>query len=72
MRYPSYLGWRWTAWITMIMAATAGLIGLFVLPETYAPVLLQRKAARLRLETKNWALHANLYAICARPTSPLF
>ncbi|KAL4777216.1 major facilitator superfamily domain-containing protein [Aspergillus nidulans var. acristatus] len=56
----SYLGWRWTAWITMIMAATAGLIGLLVLPETYAPVLLQRKAARLRLETKNWALHAKL------------
>ncbi|KAL4940289.1 hypothetical protein BDV06DRAFT_224230 [Aspergillus oleicola] len=56
----SYLGWRWTAWITMIMAATAGLIGLAFLPETYAPVLLQRKAARLRLETRNWALHAKI------------
>lgn len=26
--------------------------------ETFAPILLQRKAARLRLETKNWALHS--------------
>ena len=72
MKCPSYLEWRWTTWITMIMAAAAGLIGLFVLPETYAPVLLQRKAARLRLETKNWALHAKLYAICAPLPSPLF
>ncbi|KAL4916765.1 major facilitator superfamily domain-containing protein [Aspergillus aurantiobrunneus] len=56
----SHLGWRWTAWITMIMAAAAGLIGMIFLPETYHPVLLQRKAARLRLETRNWALHAKL------------
>ncbi|KAJ0426713.1 major facilitator superfamily domain-containing protein [Aspergillus carlsbadensis] len=56
----SYLGWRWTAWITMIMAATSGIISVIFLPETYAPVLLQRKASRLRLETKNWALHAKL------------
>ncbi|KAL4963706.1 major facilitator superfamily domain-containing protein [Aspergillus stella-maris] len=56
----AYLGWRWTAWITMIMAVTAGLIGLVFLPETYAPLLLQRKAAQLRLETRNWALHAKL------------
>ncbi|KAL4789765.1 major facilitator superfamily domain-containing protein [Aspergillus venezuelensis] len=56
----SSLGWRWTSWITMIMAATAGLIRLVFLPETYAPLLLQRKAAQLRLETRHWALHAKL------------
>lgn len=54
----SYLGWRWTAWITMIMAAFFGLVALSLARETYAPVILQRRAARLRRETKNWALHS--------------
>ena len=54
----SYLGWRWTQWITLIMASLFGTIGLFVIPETYAPVLLQRRAKKLRYETKNWALHS--------------
>lgn len=31
---------------------------LAFLPETYAPVLLMEKAARLRFATKNWAIHA--------------
>jgi MFS family permease len=44
------LGWRWTNWIVLIFA---GLAWLFVcsLKETYAPVLLQKKAARIREET---------------------
>jgi len=54
----SYLGWRWTAWITMIMVVLFGTLGLVFVPETYAPVLLQRRAKRLRYETKHWALHA--------------
>ncbi|OXV09335.1 hypothetical protein Egran_02901 [Elaphomyces granulatus] len=56
----SYLGWRWTAWITVIGASFFGIIALFVVPESYAPVLHQRRAARLRLETRNWALHSSL------------
>ncbi|EXJ65578.1 hypothetical protein A1O7_01919 [Cladophialophora yegresii CBS 114405] len=54
----SHLGWRWTAWITLIMAALFGCIGLAVIPETSANRILQIKAKRLRYETKNWALHA--------------
>ncbi|EHY52271.1 Citrinin biosynthesis cluster MFS transporter mrr1 [Exophiala dermatitidis] len=54
----SYLGWRWTAWITLIIAALFGLIGLICVPETSAARILQAKAKRLRYETKNWALHA--------------
>lgn len=54
----SYLGWRWTQWITLIMAALFGSIGFFVIPESYAPVLLAQRAKKLRYETKNWALHA--------------
>jgi MFS family permease len=56
----SYLGWRWTAWITLIASAFFGLVALFVVPETYGPVLLQKRAARLRVETKNWAYHSFL------------
>ncbi|CAK4032952.1 MFS multidrug transporter [Lecanosticta acicola] len=56
----SYLGWRWTQWIQLIMAVLMGTIGFFVIPETYAPVLLQRKAKKLRYQTRNWAIHAPL------------
>lgn len=54
------LGWRWTAWFSMIMAATFFVPSLFIVPETLAPVLLQRRAAKLRIQTKNWALHSKL------------
>jgi MFS transporter, DHA1 family, multidrug resistance protein len=54
----SHLGWRWTAWLTLIMSSFIGLIGFFVIQETDAPVLLQAKARKLRYETKNWALHS--------------
>jgi DHA1 family multidrug resistance protein-like MFS transporter len=48
----------------MIIAGIVGLVGLIFLPETYAPVLLKRKATKLRFETKNWALHSKLYVTC--------
>ena len=54
----SYLGWRWTAWITLIMAVFFGIVAFIICPESYAPVLLQRKAAKIRFEKKNWAIHA--------------
>ncbi|KAH8429433.1 MFS transporter [Aspergillus melleus] len=63
----SHLGWRWTAWITLIASATFGMIALIIIPETYAPVILQKRAARLRRETGNWALHSALDE--SRPTA---
>ncbi|KAE9970960.1 hypothetical protein BLS_004673 [Venturia inaequalis] len=54
----SSLTWRWTEWLTMIMGFSFGLLGLFTIPETFAPVLLSRKAKKMRYETLNWALHA--------------
>jgi MFS transporter, DHA1 family, multidrug resistance protein len=54
----SHLGWRWTAWLTLIMAALFGCIGIVLIPETSAARILQYKAQRLRYETRNWALHA--------------
>ncbi|KAI9735398.1 MAG: hypothetical protein M1818_006404 [Claussenomyces sp. TS43310] len=54
----SHLGWRWTAWLTMIMAGTCGTIGLFVVPETNAQTILQTRAKEIRFRTKNWAVRA--------------
>ncbi|GAB1216074.1 hypothetical protein ATERTT37_005279 [Aspergillus terreus] len=56
----SYLGWRWTMWVTLIVAYAFSVIAFIALPETYGPVLLTEKAARLRFETKNWALHSKV------------
>jgi len=56
----SHLGWRWTAWVTLILASAFGIASLILVPETYGPLILQRRAARLRRETGNWALHAAL------------
>ena len=54
----SYLGWRWTEWMTVFLGFSCLLVGAIILPETYAPVVLQREAGRIRHETKNWAIHA--------------
>jgi DHA1 family multidrug resistance protein-like MFS transporter len=54
----SYLTWRWTGYVTAILGFGFGTLGFLVIPETYAPVLLRRRAKRLRHETRNWALHA--------------
>lgn len=44
----SYLGWRWVFWVMIIFAAVCWLVLIIFLPETFAPVLLMRKAKRLR------------------------
>jgi len=45
-----YLGWRWDNWLVMIVGGASVLMMLTV-RETYAPAILQAKAARLRRET---------------------
>lgn len=54
----SHLGWRWTQWLTLILALFFLLVYFFTVPETYAPVLLTRRAKKLRRETGNMALHS--------------
>jgi DHA1 family multidrug resistance protein-like MFS transporter len=56
----SHLGWRWTQWLTLIMAAASMLTAVIFVPETYAPIILSRRAKARRFETKNWALHAKI------------
>ncbi|WEW55362.1 hypothetical protein PRK78_000792 [Emydomyces testavorans] len=63
-----YLGWRWTNWI-MLMFAGVALVFSCIIKETYAPVLLQKKAARMRNEKGDprcifWNIYISLvYAI---------
>ncbi|EHK21983.1 uncharacterized protein TRIVIDRAFT_191800 [Trichoderma virens Gv29-8] len=47
------LGWRWIFWIISIIAGLVTIVALAILRETYPPVLLERKARRLRKETGN-------------------
>ncbi|CAI7602493.1 unnamed protein product [Penicillium bialowiezense] len=54
----SSLGWRWTMYISAIMIFVGFLLIVTFLGETYAPVILVRKAATLRRQTRNWGIHA--------------
>ncbi|CEH13727.1 Synaptic vesicle transporter SVOP and related transporters (major facilitator superfamily) [Ceraceosorus bombacis] len=49
----SHNSWRWIFGAAAIAAACVATVGLFVLPETYAPRILADKAKRLRKETGN-------------------
>jgi DHA1 family multidrug resistance protein-like MFS transporter len=51
----SHLGWRWTSWITLIMAGFLGTVGFFVIPETSAARILQLRAQK---ERKAGNIHA--------------
>lgn len=46
-------GWRWVEGLVAIFSALLGFICVFFLPETYAPVLLRKRAERLSLLTGN-------------------
>ncbi|KAI0835978.1 MFS general substrate transporter [Hypoxylon sp. FL0890] len=50
-----YLGWRWDNWLVLILAGV-GTVSMLFPKETYSPIILQKKAARLRKETddKRW------------------
>ena len=50
--------WRWTEYLTAILAFALGITSFFIVPETFAQRLLHDKAQRIRFETKNWAVHS--------------
>ena len=52
------LGWRFNGYWIVILSALALIGCVFLLEETYAPVILSGKAKQLRKETGNWALYA--------------
>ncbi|EKG12508.1 Major facilitator superfamily [Macrophomina phaseolina MS6] len=51
------LGWRWVFRILYIATATVTALIVLCMRETFGPLLLARKAARLRKETGNTALY---------------
>lgn len=46
------LGWRWVYWIELIVAGVTWPF-ILMMPETFGPVILQRKAKKLRKDTGN-------------------
>ncbi|KFA78941.1 hypothetical protein S40288_00613 [Stachybotrys chartarum IBT 40288] len=51
------IGWRWAFWIALIIAGTSFITTLF-LPETFGPVLLARRAAKLRRQDPSFRVVA--------------
>lgn len=54
------LSWRWVEYISAIWVFAVTTLALFCMPELYAPVLLKRKAQRLRKstgDTRYWHPH---------------
>lgn len=45
------LGWRWLYWIQLILSGVMWFLITFTVPETFAPTLLKKRAAKLRKET---------------------
>ncbi|KAJ5249109.1 MFS multidrug transporter [Penicillium chermesinum] len=52
--------WRWVFYSTTIAAGAIQLAAFFLLPETYAPIILQRRARKLRKETGNMSLQTEV------------
>ncbi|KAL8756321.1 MAG: hypothetical protein Q9199_003021 [Rusavskia elegans] len=53
-------GWRWVFWLITIVAGVITISAFAFLKETYPPILLERKAKRLRQETGNLNLKSKL------------
>ncbi|KAL2220918.1 major facilitator superfamily domain-containing protein [Thermoascus aurantiacus ATCC 26904] len=57
--FVSVVSWRWSFWIGLICGGITLPLLVFI-PETYAPVILQRRAKMLRIETGNNSIVAPL------------
>ncbi|PFH45654.1 hypothetical protein AMATHDRAFT_71263 [Amanita thiersii Skay4041] len=81
----SHLTWRWVYWVMMIFAGACTIVMIPCLPETFAPVLLQRKAKKLRKadpvknkdlyaehEKLDWTTKGVLHRTLLRPFQMLF
>ncbi|KAA8909982.1 major facilitator superfamily domain-containing protein [Sphaerosporella brunnea] len=52
------ISWRWTFWIMMMWSGLELALIYFLVPETYTPVLLRRRAVALRARTGEERYHA--------------
>ncbi|KAK1716857.1 hypothetical protein CaCOL14_001285 [Colletotrichum acutatum] len=53
-------GWRWVYWLVTIVGGIFIPLSWFMMKETFAPLILERKVARLRKETGNTNLRSKL------------
>lgn len=49
--HVTHTSWRWVFWVSAMFAGVCLILVVFTMPETYAPVILKKKAQRLRKET---------------------
>lgn len=62
------LGWRWVFWVLTIICGINTLAGFIFLRETYAPVILQQRKARLEREEDK----PNKYRVEGQDERPVF
>lgn len=60
---------RWAFWVCAIFSGVCWLLVVLTLPETFAPVLLKRKAEHLRHQTGNTRYRAPLEQVKLTPSS---
>ncbi|CAK9781173.1 unnamed protein product [Cutaneotrichosporon oleaginosum] len=53
-----YRSWRWVFWVQFFFGLTMCLLSLILVPETYAPTLLRRKARRLQRASEDAGIPA--------------
>ncbi|KAF9569882.1 polyamine transporter 1 [Agrocybe pediades] len=77
------ISWRWLFWVLTMFAAACELLIILTIPETYAPILLVRKARAKRdatgdhryyatLERQEKSLRKRIEHVLARPFAILF
>ncbi|KAF4623183.1 hypothetical protein D9613_002094 [Agrocybe pediades] len=77
------ISWRWLFWVLTMFAAACELLIILTIPETYAPILLVRKARAKRdatgdhryystLERQEISLRKRIEHVLARPFAILF
>lgn len=54
------IGWRWICWVLSIASGVGAIASFLFQEETYPPILLDRKVARLKKETGNQNLRTAL------------
>lgn len=65
----SHLGWRWTGWLSCIMGGSCTVLVFFGLPETYAPIILQKRQKldpafqNAPKETGRWRKFVRVYLV---------
>ncbi|CAE6426807.1 unnamed protein product [Rhizoctonia solani] len=57
----SRAGWRWNFWIMFIFSAVMFVLSVLLVPETFAPVLLRRRARELHAESEGQLHYVSKY-----------